>query len=142
MYLRNLGPKIVNMNKQDPATHPKKMLYGKEYLDVSFEDFARYVLTGVNKDKHWALQTTTCHICKYKFSFLGKFETMSRDANQLFDLLGIDIERLPEDGQYSTDANALMRSYYNKLPRQLIDQIYKFYIDDFMAYGYGRHDYF
>ena len=142
MYLRNLGPKIVLANQKDPKTHAKKMLNGKEYLDIAFEDFVRFVLKGENKDQHWNKQTLTCHICKYRFSYLGKFETMSRDANQLFDLIGIDIDRLPEDGQYSVDANALMRKYYDALPKGLIDQIYEFYIDDFNAFGYGRHDYF
>jgi len=143
-YLRKFGPKIVEANGQDPRTHPKRVIDGRTYQNITFEEFARYVLkTTDHPDQHWQLQTKTCHICRYEFSFLGKFETMARDANDLFDTLGVtEVDKLPEDGQYDHKAADFLKEVYAKLPTKLVNDIYEFYKQDFEAFGYDRHEYF
>ena len=141
-YLKSFGPRIIRLNGKKPATHPKKLINGTEYLDISFEEFATYVLKASRLDPHWDRQVEICHICNYPFTYLGKFETMSTDANKLFDMLDIQIDKLPEDGQYNTDSHQFMKDHYAKLPKTLIREIYEFYKNDFLAFGYDKNEYF
>ncbi|XP_066934769.1 carbohydrate sulfotransferase 9-like [Clytia hemisphaerica] len=141
-YLLKLGPRIMTLNGKDPATHAKKMINGTDYLDVSFEEFVTYVLKARLLDPHWDHQVKICHLCNYPFAYLGKFETMATDANKLFDMLDIQIDKLPEDGQYNTESHQFMKDHYAKLPKALIEEVYEFYKDDFLAFGYDKNEYF
>ena len=130
---------IVSNGAVSPlAPHPKR---ADGLYKISFEQFVRFVLkAGPDFDDHWRPQTRICHVCDVQYTYLGKFETLERDANKLFDILNETIT-FPKQSEYSLKTTLMLAEYYAKLPTRLLKDIYRFYEYDFLAFGYDP-DYF
>jgi len=66
-----------------------------------------------------------------KMSFIGKFENINEDFNNLCDILNIKNDKLPYENK--TSENIKYRDYYNDYTKDLIYKIFK---DDLKKYNY------
>ena len=56
--------------------------------DVTFPEFVRLVLDAQPNDRHWAPMANLCLPCQIQYDFVGRFEKLEEDANQLLAQIG------------------------------------------------------
>lgn len=114
----------------------------------SFRQFTEYILmqgeTSIGlaaMDPHWKPYTLLCQTCKFRYNFIGKYETFENDFNILLRQLNIsdwDIhKRRGASGFTKTDYKLL----YNNLPNHLKDRLQKLYREDLELFQYRVDDY-
>jgi len=139
-YLKHYGPMIISNDISPLAPHPTRAEDG--LYAITFEQFVRFVLkAGPDFDDHWRPQTRICRVCDYPFSYLGKFETLRADADQIFVNLNETL-KFPVRNEYKQKTIDMLKEYYGKLPKTMLAQIHAFYKDDFEAFGYDPDIYF
>ncbi|CAF5121696.1 unnamed protein product, partial [Rotaria sp. Silwood1] len=103
----------------------------------------RYLMLGALKsDVHWQSYSKLCHVCLFKYNFIGKYETMKEDLQRLESHLGLKSINL-NDGNYFTTGKTkeYYKSLYSSLPNELICNLKYFYEDDFKLFDYRLEDY-
>ncbi len=71
------------------ARFRKIRLPGGPVNDVTFPEFVRLVLDlQRSKDRHWAPMASLCHPCQIQYDFIGRFEKLEEDSNQLLAQIG------------------------------------------------------
>ena len=63
--------------------------------DVKFAEFVKYVVDVENiehgqVDRHWTSYMDLCHPCSVDYDFVGKYETFSKDVNEVMSVTGLD----------------------------------------------------
>ncbi|XP_021343958.1 carbohydrate sulfotransferase 11-like [Mizuhopecten yessoensis] len=115
--------------------------------DVTFFEFVQYLTDDKTErfDHHWEKYTTLCHPCIVKYDFIGKYETISRDA----DFILKDIEAPPEirfpkrSERYSNvETIKTFNTYYSRIPAECIAKLWNIYRMDFELFGYSISDNF
>ncbi|XP_078463028.1 carbohydrate sulfotransferase 8 [Lampetra planeri] len=70
---------------------------------VTFREFLRYLLDPrrpLGMDIHWEAATRLCHPCAISYDFVGKFEELEGDANDLLRAVGVpDDVTFPGEGE-------------------------------------------
>ncbi|XP_032816593.2 carbohydrate sulfotransferase 8-like isoform X1 [Petromyzon marinus] len=70
---------------------------------VTFREFLRYLLDPrrpLGMDIHWEAATRLCHPCAISYDFVGKFEELEGDANNLLRAVGVpDAVTFPGEGE-------------------------------------------
>lgn len=141
-YLEQYGPYMVfgdSMTKSEIDHFVKKNKIDKSKLKVSFEQFVRFILkTQPDLDEHWEPHTSICKVCHFKFNYLGKFETINKDAKNILKALNQHkvYEMFGDDTVYTEKTSFILKKYYAELPKELLKLIYQRYKGDFEAFGY------
>ena len=108
--------------------------------NTTFEEFATYVvLTKRNGEKlqvHWRQMYDLCHPCYMQFDYIGRYETLSEDAEFIFRKTNLQNEvKFPE--WRPTDTHILTQKYYSNLTLLRIAQLQNIYKDDIELFGYS-----
>jgi hypothetical protein len=114
----------------------------------SFEEFIRYILAGTHipagiarMNYHWQPYSVLCQVCKFKYNFIGKYETFNdqfTDFVKLFNLSDWNIQkRNGASGLTTWD----YQKFYSTLPDELICQLITLYYEDFRLFNYRVDDY-
>lgn len=146
-YLELFGPYMVfgtTKSKEEVNRYMKENNIDSKKLNVTFEQFVRFVLnTRPDLDQHWQPQTDITKICKFNFSYLGKFETLNQDAkNILYTLNAQNVYNMfGDDTVYTKKTLSMLKKYYEQLPKELLSGIYERYQGDFEAFGYDPYNY-
>ena len=104
---------------------------------VSFRDFVRYVHAG-NRwyDGHWCVQTRMLATKMISYDFIGRFETFQDDFKALLGRLGAPPEIVASaEKVHGQTAKIYLPAAYD---RQLANNVYGVYKDDFEVFGYDR----
>lgn len=118
----------------------RKNLTENEYAEgkgTTFEEFAQWVAEKHPVDPHWLPVHHLCRPCTVPYTFIGKMETLYRDSQQVLNHLKTDA-KFPatwSDG-YKTSSQQLMLEYFSKMSTDTIEKLYRYYQDDFEAFGY------
>lgn len=112
-------------------------------LRVSFANFIQYLLDPRTErlapfNEHWRQVHRLCHPCQIEYDFVGKLETLDRDAAQLLRLLGVD-RRLHFPPSYrNRTASSWEEGWFAQIPLAWRQQLYKLYEADFVLFGYPK----
>ena len=103
---------------------------------ITFREFVKYIISWP-KDKvhemdvHWRPQYLECNPCQIKFDFIGKLETISRDANfAMKKFYGVPVNYIPRRNK-----KVIPHTDFS-LPVAYIRALLKLYKRDFMYFGY------
>jgi hypothetical protein len=114
----------------------------------SFEQFIRYILTnartpaGTNGlDLHWQPYSIVCQVCKFKYNFIGKYETFYDDITYLLKSLNLPDWNIQKRRGASGYSIWDYRRLFLSLPDELICQLRHLYADDFRLFNYRVEDY-
>ncbi|CAM4987253.1 unnamed protein product, partial [Rotaria socialis] len=114
----------------------------------SFEQFIRYILintrtpAGIARmNYHWQPYSVLCQVCKFKYNFIGKYETLNDHFIYFlkrFNLSDWNIQKpIGPSGLTKWD----YQKFYLALPDELICQIIRLYGEDFHLFNYRVDDY-
>lgn len=118
--------------------------------NVTFPEFAQYLIDLHKKvgestfNPHWRSIHKLCFPCFIKFDFIGKFETLVQDSNQILNIINAtEITTFEEDGRdkYKEKSAAIMNQYFNLLTKKQVKGLYEIYRYDFEAFGYEIPDF-
>lgn len=108
---------------------------------ISFLEFTRYVLEESDElmNNHWRLYDDLCRPCLVYYDFIGYFEELERDSNDILRILDVSKKvSFPENisSGYEVPTSVLAQKYFSELPSNLKDKLYRKYQRDFEMFGY------
>ena len=144
-YQKRYGAKVLRMFRANLTEAEYKA--GK---NVTFPEFVQYIIKthktygyyGLNE--HWNSMQDLCHPCSIKYDFIGKMDSLVQDSETVLQEIGWDDRvKFPVKAKdkYKKDLSALVKDYYAQIPKQLMDELYAIYKDDFDAFGYSTEGY-
>ena len=113
---------------------------------VSFSEFAEFLHNSDSEfmDWHWKQYDTLCHPCLIYYDFIGHFENLYEEADQLLDILQVsDTVKFPRNktSQYKLSTKVIAKRYLNSLSEKARKNLYDKYKHDFEMFGYSMGDY-
>ncbi|EFN77771.1 carbohydrate sulfotransferase 11 [Harpegnathos saltator] len=111
-------------------------------LEPTFEEFLRFIVKEKFFDEHWAPYYRTCEPCSVHYDYILKFETLDRDEN--FFIQDANLSGYLYEKNYAQNINPhgkttreILSEYIKKIPRSLLDEIYKIYENDYKLFDYS-----
>ncbi|XP_060082230.1 carbohydrate sulfotransferase 11-like [Ylistrum balloti] len=135
-YYEPIAKKIIKQYRSNAT---------KESDDVTFFEFVQYITDGKTRyyDPHWNRYTTLCRPCFVKYDFVGKYETIARDAEFILRDFGAPPEiKFPKRSEkyQSVETIKTFNKYYSQIPAEYIAKLWNIYRLDFEAFGYSVSD--
>jgi hypothetical protein len=114
-----------------------------EKIIPSFEHFVEYIMSDSSQvDIHWKPYSTLCHVCTFKYNFIGKYETIQDDLNFFRSKFSLNSNDSSINNHFSTGkSKEYYKSMYSKLSINLICNLKHFYNDDVRLFNYNFEDY-
>ena len=118
---------------------------GIRSLEVTFEEFLRFVLGRHMFNYHWTSQVETCDPCGIEYDFIGHMETLADDAEYIFknvfhSNLNVTKTLHPSYGPSATahilDKPVVSSTYYDEVPDSVIQGIRDYFSVDAEMFGY------
>ncbi|KAM0728251.1 Carbohydrate sulfotransferase 14 [Formica fusca] len=133
-YYKRFGRRIALKYRQpgDNATR----------LEPTFAEFLRFIANEKYFDEHWAPYYRTCEPCALHYDYILKMETLDRDINfliqdtKLSDYL-YEMKYPRNINPHGATTKKLLDEYITRIPRSLLDQIYKIYENDYKLFNYS-----
>ncbi|XP_026526067.1 carbohydrate sulfotransferase 9 [Notechis scutatus] len=112
---------------------------------VKFKEFIQYLLDPsrpLGMDTHWEQINKLCYPCDIGYNFIGKFETLEKDANYFLKLINApDGLLFPHfKDRHSTDKRTnseVVRKYLAEISATERLQVYGFYYLDYLMFNYS-----
>ena len=120
--------------------------------NITFAEFVSYVLNeraaGHTLDRHWIPQSELCHVCKYRYDFIGHQETLQQDADFVVSKLKsrisdarqrrrVDNVTFPADSGHRKSRDLVERMYAG-VPAAHVHALYELYGSDYAIFGFKR----
>lgn len=110
--------------------------------DLTFPEFVKY-LVDLEKNQesfnpHWEPYHDLCHPCRFAYNYVGKMETMKRDARYLLQIFTNDTScrKLPSYLRQSPKTTRIMSQYYANVSQTDLHKLANIYALDFNLFGY------
>uniref|UniRef100_H2ZVB9 Carbohydrate sulfotransferase n=1 Tax=Latimeria chalumnae TaxID=7897 RepID=H2ZVB9_LATCH len=108
--------------------------------NVSFREFVQFLLDTHNMDVHWNQMIKLCDPCNIQYDFLGRYDTIERDADNILRFIGAPEDiRYPDIKNHATENRTnltLTEEFLRNLTRKQIDGLYTLYKKDFLLFNY------
>nr|XP_006818320.1 PREDICTED: carbohydrate sulfotransferase 9-like [Saccoglossus kowalevskii] len=142
LYLETIAAKILNWKNQTVVTNIEK----NRIHNITFADLVAYIVhqannTSVNMDMHWERIHKLSLPCMMPFDYIGKYETLARDANYILGKTGADkIITFPpaKINNHVTNSSVIgtLKKYMSTLSDELRADLRRVYELDFEMFGY------
>lgn len=141
LFKEMYGRHIIRKYRHNPDTRSLKTGEG-----VSFAEFVEFINNSEPEfmDWHWKLYDMLCHPCLIYYDFIGKFENLYTEADQLLNILQAnDKVQFPHNktSRYKLPTKGLAKEYFKSLPKQTKGKLYNKYRHDFEMFGYSMEEY-
>ena len=122
----------------------KVNLYVQEFepkeKGLNFYGFLRWIEQSGNvhaKNEHWLPQIDIFNPDHIQFDYIGRFETLKKDADYILKALGCDVPFPSQEAVRfpATNASEQVQNYYGERERLLVRRLYA---DDFRTFGYAK----
>ncbi|GAB1598741.1 carbohydrate sulfotransferase 11-like [Argonauta hians] len=113
--------------------------------NVKFSEFVQYLLDMSNKktvlNDHWGHFSPLCHPCAIKYDFIGKYETLERDAHFILRNLApnksVTFPSRNETYRHTQTNNDLVLKNFKTLSPATINKLWKMYRKDYYLFNYS-----
>uniref|UniRef100_H2ZUM8 Carbohydrate sulfotransferase n=1 Tax=Latimeria chalumnae TaxID=7897 RepID=H2ZUM8_LATCH len=107
---------------------------------VSFGEFVQFLLDSHNEDVHWRQMIKLCDPCNIEYDFLGRYDTMERDADNILRFIGapedLHYPSFKEQGTESRTNLGLTEQFLMNLTKEQIDGLNELYKNDSLLFDY------
>lgn len=108
---------------------------------LTFVEFLVYFVdcfeTSYYMNEHFVPGHLLCPPCEIEFDYIGKYETINRDAKFIFDKLNIDIDFPGKNDNYSSvSTTVIAEQYYSKVPSHVMKKVMTILEPDYTIFGY------
>ncbi|XP_060079762.1 carbohydrate sulfotransferase 11-like [Ylistrum balloti] len=138
-FHKRFGRRIVRRYRKNPSASSVEL--GN---DVKFIEFIKYITDSstIMKEgfnEHWAHYSGLCHPCLIQYDYVGKYETIDQDIDQILRDLHIDdaIQFPARGATYKRKKTKdTMADFYGKIPPFHLKLLWKIYVNDYKLFGY------
>ena len=138
-YPKEIGSKILKKFRNNTDNTDYSSGNG-----VTFVEFIKYVIYEfeIQKavDNHWNTIHNLCQPCQVKYDYIGKFEALFVDSDNVFTEIGMDKTlTFPNQGansKHPIKKSLLLFQMFSQLPLNTLTRLYQIYHADFNAFGY------
>lgn len=107
-----------------------------EGSDVTLNEFVQYLVNeGLRTNEHWTSAYELCHPCKINYTFIGKYEHLTEDAESVLGIIGAPPVKFPMTNSAHTKSK--IRDYFQTLPLNYMHSLYDLYKNDFLLFDYN-----
>ena len=121
---------LITEDSHNPFTNP---------LGPTFLEFSKAVLYDNKRDMHWAVYEKWCAPCYTHYSSIVKFETLNIDNLYVLRQHGLNITGFEAHSNPTSNGGtreAMWRSYFRSLDRDLLERYKDRYQADCLLFGY------
>lgn len=141
LFKEMYGRHIIRKYRQNPDKRSLRTGEG-----VNFSEFAEFLYNSDPEfmDWHWKQYDMLCHPCLIYYDFIGHFENLYEEADQLLNILQVgDKVKFPKNktSSYKRPTKFLAKEYFNSLSKEAQDKLYENYKHDFELFGYSMQDF-
>ncbi|XP_014772812.2 carbohydrate sulfotransferase 11 [Octopus bimaculoides] len=112
---------------------------------VKFSEFVHYLLDAssrkVSLNDHWGHFSPLCHPCSIKYDFIGKYETLERDAHFILrNLTPKHSVRFPSRNdtyRHAQTGTDLVAKYFDTLSTASVNRLWMMYRKDYFLFNYS-----
>ena len=79
-----------------------------------------------------------CHPCLIDYDYIGKFETIERDSNEILRRLGIDDPVIRYPKQVPSKTPSILKKKKDTLNASVMENLYKNYLPDYQLFEYNK----
>ncbi|XP_033097999.1 carbohydrate sulfotransferase 11-like [Anneissia japonica] len=139
-WQKRLGRFIIRKYRQHNKQQSQQNVEHK--YDLTFGEFIKYIIDrNMNSENgHWREMYQMCFPCDIPYTFIGKFETLTTDAQHLLAVANANkkVQFPPSSASSPTNSSndTIFNEYFKDIPRQDIEALYKRYQLDFRLFGY------
>ena len=111
----------------------------EEPLGPTFEEFSKAVLYDNKRDMHWAVYEKWCAPCSSNYTAIVKFETLNIDNLYVLRQHGLNLTGFQAHTNPTNNGGtreAMWKSYFRSLDRDLLARYKKRYQIDCLLFGY------
>ena len=107
---------------------------------ITFENFLYYILDHLELkgqvDLHFVPIATLCDPCNIKYHYIGNYDNLKEETEEIFSELSIDYAFPPRKDNYSSiETRQVVESYYTNLPPNLVRSIWEVYKQDYIIFN-------
>lgn len=110
---------------------------------VTFHEFLCYVSKAPadKLNRHWQPYWMTCNFCepRWKYDYIGEYETIAEEANLLLDRWGVSELRFPKKPYSSLEQLNRFRKAFSVIPEHVIEAVWSRYRLDYDLFGYRKY---
>jgi len=111
-------------------------------VPVTFKEFVQYILDPRTRTRslntHWREFHELCEPCRFRYDFIGHYETMTEDGRYVLSRLGINNVQLPSfNVQYNSSHH--VAEMFSQLTENEIQRLVDVYRLDFALFGYSTN---
>ncbi|KAL9982733.1 hypothetical protein ACROYT_G004818 [Oculina patagonica] len=131
-----VGKKIVREVRGD--TKEMEQSVGER---PTFDEFTSYIDRLSNSslwDMHWRPSHQTCYPCAINYNYVGYFDTIKEDADNILKRLGLDKEF--EFPSLKSGTSKLLETHYSQIPLDRVIRLAEIYREDFKMFGFKYPD--
>lgn len=108
-----------------------------------FEHFVQTIVRGAFlNDVHWKPFSSLCQVCRIKYNFIGRYETIDEDLRRLRSLFPDQLARFESKNFFSSGKTRdEYRTLFSQLRNKEICTLKFIYRDDFFLFNYRIEDF-
>lgn len=110
---------------------------------VTFLEFVKFVTEKERtwfqeKNLHWSPYWDVCYPCTVNYDYIGKFENLVDEANDILRYIGATKIQFPNRDlfYYASKTKNVMNMHYSKIPQKYLENISKMFERDFKLFSY------
>jgi chondroitin 4-sulfotransferase 11 len=143
-YYTRFGHQIVKSQREDNFTFANRD-------EPTFVEFLKYLVKTRTFDEHWRPFTAECAPCDMNYQIILKTESLGEEQLFLATKLNLTdyLFNVSSKGWLLQNTNPSGRTehkyvkhYYGEVPKELLEQVYKVYEEDFRLFDYSPNEYF
>ncbi|XP_077181486.1 carbohydrate sulfotransferase 13 isoform X2 [Paroedura picta] len=141
-FHKRYGTKIIQRHRQDPSEEAMERGH-----DVRFEEFVYYLLDPQTQDEepfneHWERMHSLCHPCIIHYDVIGKYETLTEDANYILRLIGADAGvKFPSSSKTTRTNDDMTAKFFQNISSFYQRRLFNLYKMDYLLFNYSIPSY-
>ena len=92
-------------------------------------------------NRHWRTITNLCNPCHFTYDLILHLETIDKEYDFAWETIGVDPPRMRDQYKSSPLKKHDRTWYWRHIPKEAIKELYTIYYMDFVALGYGPHEF-
>jgi len=134
IWLKMYGRQIIRLFR--PNATQEEIQRGN---DTTFKEFVQYLIRKKPNNLHWMQYHKLCRPCQLKYDFIGKYETMDRDAEFILRKVGVE-GGIIFPKMYKTRLGG-KDHFFKSLSTEDYKSLWDVYYADFLMFNYSYPDY-
>ncbi|XP_060622183.1 carbohydrate sulfotransferase 13 [Anolis sagrei] len=136
-FHKRYGTKIIRRHRRDPTDEALERGH-----DVHFEEFVYYLLDPRTQheepfNEHWERVHSLCHPCIIHYDVVGKYETLTKDANYILRLIGADAGiKFPSSSKTTRTNDDMTAKFFQNISPFYQRRLFNLYKMDYLLFNY------